>query len=94
MARVSFPTHDCSHILDLIITNALSKLAIYPHLIDTCISSNKTICIDLDFNKSVAQKLFFTFRLLSKIDFTYFNNDVTAAFSNFEHLDLFTCITF
>ena len=29
---ISFPTHDSGHILDLIITNASSKLAIYPNV--------------------------------------------------------------
>ena len=86
--HISFPTHDSGHILDLIITNALSKIAINYNLIDTCISDHKTTYIDLDIIKSVAQKSSFTFRPLNKINFTDFNNDITAAFSNFEHLDL------
>ena len=45
--HISFPIHDSGHFLDLIITNASSKLAIYPNLIDTCISDQKTVYIDL-----------------------------------------------
>ena len=91
--HMSFPTHDSSHILDLIITNATSKLAIYSNLIDTCISNHKTVYIDFDIQKPVAQKSSFTFRPLNKINFTDFNNDITAAFSNFEHLDLNSLVT-
>ena len=91
--HISFSTHDSSHILDLIITNASSKLAIYPNLIDNCISDHKTIYIDLDIQKPVAQKWPFTFRPLNKINFTDFNNDISAAFSNFEHLDLNSLIS-
>ena len=69
-------------------TNASSKLAIYPSLVDTYISDHKTIYIDLDIPKPVAKKFSFTFRHLNKITFTDFNNDIAAAFSNFEHLDL------
>ena len=45
--HISFPTHDSVHILNLIITNASSKLAIYPNLTNTCISDHKTVYIDL-----------------------------------------------
>ena len=86
--HISFPTHNSSHILDLIITNASSKLAIYPNLIDACISDQKTVHIDLDIQKPLAQKSSFTFRPLNKNNFTDFNKDITAAFSNFEHVDL------
>ena len=85
--HISFPTHDSGHILDFIITNASSKLAIYPNLIDICISDYKTVYIDLDIQKPVAQKSSFTFRPLNNINFR-FNNDIITAFSNFEHLDL------
>ena len=83
--------------------NVSSKLAIYPNLIDTCISDHKTVYIDLDIPKPVAQKSVyidldipkpvaqkssFIFRSLNKINFTDLNNDITAAFSNFEYLDL------
>ena len=36
--HISSPTHDSGHILDLIILNVSSKLAIYPSLVNTCIS--------------------------------------------------------
>ena len=91
--HISFPTHDFGHILDLIITNASSKLAIYPNSIDTCISDQKTVYIDLDIQKPVAEKSLFTFRPSNKINFTDFNNDITAAFLNFEHLDLKSLVT-
>ena len=84
----SFPTYDSGHILDLFITIILSKLAIYSNLIDTSISDHKTVYIDLDIQKPVAQKSSFTFRPQHKIDFTDFNNDITASFSNFENLIL------
>ena len=67
-----------------IITNASSKLAI----LDTCISDHKTVYINLDIQKPVARKSSFKFRPLKKINFSDFNNDITAAFSNFEHFDL------
>ena len=86
--HISSPTHDSGHILDLITTNTSFKLAIYPNLIDTCISNHKTVYIDLNIQIPVAQKLSFTFRPLNKINFTDFYNDITATFSNFEHLDL------
>ena len=86
--HISFLTHDSDHILDLIITNAPSKLAIYLNLIDTCISNHKTVYIDLDIQKLVARKLSFSFRPLNKINLTDFNNDINAAFSNFEHFEL------
>ena len=47
-----------------------------------------TVYIDLDTLKPVTQKLSFTFRPLNKINFTDFNHDIDAAFSNFEHFDL------
>ena len=83
--HISFPTHNSGHLL---ITKASFKLAIYPNLIDTCISDHKTVYIDLDFQKPVAQKSSFTFRPLSKINFADFNNDIITAFSNFDHIDL------
>ena len=86
--HISLPTHDSDHILGFIIINASSKLAIYPNLIDTCISDRKTVYIDLDIQTPAAQKFSFTFRPLNEINFTDFNSDITAAFSNFEHLDL------
>ena len=86
--HISFPTHDSGHVLDLIMTNASSKLAIYTNLSDTCISDHKTVYIDLDLQKQVAQKSSFTFHPSNKINFKDFNNDIIAAFSNFEHLDL------
>ena len=86
--HIFFPTHDFGHILDLIITNVSSKLAIYPNLIDTCIFDHKIVYIDLDIQKPVAQKSSITFRPLNKINLTVFNNDITATFLNFEHLDL------
>ena len=46
--HISFPTHDSGHILDLIVTNASSKLAIYPYLVDTCISDHQTVYIDFE----------------------------------------------
>ena len=46
--HISFPTHDSGHIHDLIITNASSELAIYPNLIDICISGYKTVYTDVD----------------------------------------------
>ena len=54
--HVSFPTHDSGHILDLIITNASSKLAIYFNLVDICISDYNTVYIDLTITKPVAKK--------------------------------------
>ena len=90
--HISFPTLNSVHTFDLIITNASSKRAIYPNLIDTRISDYKIVYIDIDIQKLVAQKSSFTFCLIKKINFkinvTDFNNDITAAFSNFEHLDL------
>ena len=41
----------------------------------------------MNIQKPVGQKSSFTFHPLNKINFTDFNNDITAAFSNFEHLD-------
>ena len=81
------------YILDLIITNASLKLVISPKLCDTYISDDKTVYIDLDIQKPIAQKSFSTFRPLNKINFTDFSNDITAAFSNFEHLDLNSLIS-
>ena len=52
--HISFPSHDSGHILDLIIINASSKLAIYPNLIDTRSSDHKTVYIDLEIPKPVA----------------------------------------
>ena len=46
--HISITTLDFGHILDVIIINASFKLAIYPNLIDTCISNHKTVYIDLD----------------------------------------------
>ena len=40
-----------------------SKLAIYPNLVDTCISDHKTVYIDHEISKPVAQKFSSTFRL-------------------------------
>ena len=92
---ISFPTHDSDRIIHVIITNASSKLAIYPNLIESCISDHKTVYVDLDIQKPVAQKSYFTFHPLNKINFTDFNNDITAAFSKFEHFDFNSiCITF
>ena len=45
--HVSFPTHNSGHVLDLIITNALSNLVTCPFLLDTYISDHKTLCINL-----------------------------------------------
>ena len=70
--HISFPNHDYGHILNLIMKNASSKLAIYLNLIDTCISYHRTVYIDLDIQKPVAQKSSFTFRSLNKINFTDF----------------------
>ena len=86
--HISFSTHNSSHILDFIKINTSSKLTINSNLIDTYISDHKTVNIDLDILKPVAQKSSFTFRPLNKIYFTDLNNNITAAFSNFEHHDL------
>ena len=57
--HVSFSTHDSKHILDLIITNDLSKLNIHLCYVDACISNNKTICVDSNFLKQhIRQKTF------------------------------------
>ena len=85
--QISFPTHDSGYIFDLIITNALTKLAICPNPTDSYISGYKTVYIDPDIQKPVAQKSSFTFSPLNKINVTNFYNDITAAFSNFEHFD-------
>ena len=52
--HISFPIHDSGHIIDFIIANASSKLAIHPNLIDTCISNHKTVYIDLKIQKLAA----------------------------------------
>ena len=70
--HISFRTHDSSHIFDLIITNASSKLAIYPNLIDTCISDHKPVYNDLNTQKPVVQKSPFTFRPLKQNQFHKF----------------------
>ena len=70
--HISFLTHDSGHIFDLIIKNTSFKLAIYPNLIDTCISDHKPVYTDLNIQKPVAQKLSFTFRLLKQNQFHKF----------------------
>ena len=52
--NISFPTHGSVHMLHLIITNASSKLAIYPNLIDICISDHKTVYIYFEIQEPVA----------------------------------------
>ena len=56
-------------------------------------SDHKTVYLDLDIQKPVAQISSFTFRLLNKIYFTYFNNYITTVFLNFEHLDLTSLVS-
>ena len=67
-------------------SSASSKLAIYPNLIDKCISDHKTVYIDLKIRKPLAQKSSFTFRSLNKINFTDFN--ITLLLLSFRILNI------
>ena len=86
--HIFFPTPDSGHIIDLIITNISPKFNIRPFCIDTCISDHKTLCIDLNLAKPHIKTKTFSFRRIKDINFTLFNQDISVAFSNFEHLDL------
>ena len=48
--HVSFPTQNSEHVLDLIITNGSSNLFTCPFLLDTYISDQKTVCVDINLN--------------------------------------------
>ena len=86
--HVSLPTLISGHILDFIITNASSNLVICPYLLDTCISYNKTVCVDTDLPKPTVNKVTFSYRSINKINFTEFNQDISNAFSKLANFDL------
>ena len=92
--HVFFPTHDSGHILDLIITNDASKLNVHPFYIDTCISDHKTICVDLNLPKLHIKKKTFSCHRINYVNFTQFIQDISVAFSNFEHLDLDSLVNY
>ena len=86
--HVSLPIHNSDHILDLIITNALSNIIICPYLLDTYISDHKTVCVDIDLPKPAVIKVTFSCRPINNINFTDFNQDISNAFSNIYNFDL------
>ena len=86
--HVSLPTHNSGLILDLIITNASSNLIICPYVLDTYISDHKTVCVDTDLPKPAVNKVTFSCRPISKINFTDFNQDISNAFSNIDNFNL------
>ena len=92
--HVLFPTHDSGHVLDLIITNVSSKFNIHPFCIDTCISDHKTVCVDRNLAKPHIKKNIFSYRHIKNINFTQFNQDISVAFCNFEHLDLDSLVNY
>ena len=74
---IFLPTHNSSHILDLIITNASSNPVICPYMLDAYISIHKTVCVDIDLPKPTVNKVTFSYRLINKINFTEFNQDIS-----------------
>ena len=72
----------------MIITNVSSKFNIHPFCIDIYISDHKTVCINLNLPKPHIKKKTFAYHRIKNINFTQFNQDISVAFSNFEHLDL------
>ena len=70
------------------ITNVSCKFNIRPFYIDTCISDHKTVCVDLNLAKLRIKKKTFSYSRIKDINFTQFNQDISVAFSYFEHLDL------
>ena len=85
--HVSLPTHNSGHILDLIITNALSNLANCSHMLDTYISDHKTVCVDIDLPKPTVNKVTFSYHPINIINFTEFNQDISHAFSNLDNFN-------
>ena len=85
---VSFPTQNSGHVFDLIITNASSNLVTCPFLLDTYISDHKTVCVEIDLPKPYTNKVTFSYRLINKINFTDFNQDMCKAFSNIDNFNL------
>ena len=86
--HVSFPIHNSSHILDLIVTNASSNLVTGPYLLNTYISDHKTVCIDIGHSKPNVNKVTFSYRPINKINFTEFNQDMSIAFSSLANFNL------
>ena len=92
--HVSFPTHDSSYILDLIVTNDSSKLNIHPFYFDTCISDHKTNYVDLNFTIPPIEKKTFSYRQINNFTFNQFNQDISVAFPNFELFDLNSLVNY
>ena len=84
---VSFPTHNSGHALDLIITNTSSNLVTCPFLLYAYISDQKNLCVDIDLPKPNMNKVTFSSRLINKINFTDFNQDISNAFSNTDNFN-------
>ena len=74
----SLPTHNSSHILNLIVTNASSNLVICPYMLDTYILDQNTVCVDIDFLKPTVNKVTFSYRSIYKINFNEFNQDTSV----------------
>ena len=57
-------------------------------MLHTYISDHKTVCVDIDLPKPIVNKVTFSDRLINKINFTEFNQDISNAFSNLNNFNL------
>ena len=57
-------------------------------MLSTYISAHKIVCVDIDLPKPTVNKVTCSYRLINKINFTEFNQNISNAFSKLDNFDL------